>query len=158
MAPSARVVSAPVVVALTGSVVSSLTGVAVSAVVSSAVSGVVSPTCVMAEWVASVVVVPGTLVVVELDAIIVLRPDAAVSVTESELLIAVLGVCVVAGARVMAALAENEVAPVLVALVPRAVEGVAIGMSTLVEVVAIPVVAATAGDVAPVSADSVMAP
>lgn len=130
--PNEVVVTATVVVSSTDSVVSLSTGAAISGVVSTEV--VVSSTGVMAE--------PGTLVVIELVAVVVLRPEAAVFVV---------------GARAVAALAGNEVAPALEAPTPRFVEGGTVVAPTLVEGVAVMVVAAIAGDVAPVFAKAVMA-
>lgn len=124
--PNEVVVTATVAVSLTGSVVFLSTEVAVSGVVSTEV--IVSPTGVIVE--------PGTLVVIELAAVLVLRPKAAVFV---------------------AALADNEVAPALEAPIPGFVEGGTVMAPTLVEGVAVTVVAAIAGDVAPVFAKVVMA-
>lgn len=137
------VVAVTVVVSSTDSVVSLFTGVAVSVVVSMAVSVVVSSTGVMAELEAAVVAVPGMLVVIELVATVVLRSEAAVFV--------------VAGARVVPTLADNEVASALVAPIPRFVEGAIAVAPTPVEGVAVTVVAFIAGDGAPVFADVVMA-
>lgn len=142
-------VTATVVMSLTDSVVSSFPRVAVSVVGSFVVSEVVSATGERAELEAAMLPVPEALVVTELGAGVLLGPDAAVVVTEPETIMEVLGIFVVAGTGVMAALADNEVAAVLVAPVPRVVEVVTVVPPTLVEVVAAAVVAAIAGEVVP---------
>lgn len=150
-------VTATVVVSLTVSVVSSFPLVAVSVVVSFAVSEVASATGERAELDAAMLPVPEALVVTELGAAVLLGPDAAVVVTEPETVMEVPGIFVVAGAGVMAALADNEVAAALVAPVPRVVEVVTVVAPTLVEVVAAAVVAAIAGELVPVFAKIVEA-
>lgn len=79
-------------------------------------SRVVSPTCVVAA--------PGELVLVGLGVTMVVAPGATVVVMEPEAVLEVPGTFVVAKARVVAALADNEGAPALVAPLPRVVEGV----------------------------------
>lgn len=110
---------------------------------STAVSMAVSSTGVIPELDAAVVEVPGMLLVIELVATMVLRLEAAVFV--------------VAVARVVATRADNKVAFVLVAPIFRFVEGAIVVAPTLLEGVAITVVAVIAGEGAPVFADVVMA-
>lgn len=148
-------VTATVVVSLPDSVVSSFPLVAVSVVMSFAVSEVASAIGERAELEAAMLPVPEALLVTEFGAAVLLGPD--VVVTELETVMEVPGNFVVAGAGVMAALADNEVAAALVTPVPRVVEVVTVVAPTLVEVVAAAVVAAIAGEVVPVFAKIVEA-
>lgn len=89
--------------------------------------------------------------VIELGTSVDVAPGATVVVTEPEAVLAVPGIFVVAEARVVAALADGEVAPALVAPIPTFV------VTTPVEVVAAAVVAAIAEDVVPRFAEVVEA-